>query len=458
MGVLTGILFHLLLHGLCDSHLSIGNQIIVPVPRKYDPSFLQGKAFFIHAGETVPDFKAALSVDTFDGKYLCELAVFLGEQKVWNSGRFSHFYPTGSCVLELLETGVLQLSDTSGRIGWRIGSYGQGVKMLQLQRTGNLILIDIENNTKWQSFDFPADIILWHQRLYAPAQLTSFSANSASYYSLQIRHDKIAMYLYSNSRNYSYWEFKPNKNRSISFAELGSKGLKLFNSQYHKIAQVPTNGQEPIRFLALSKTGNLRFYYYSPHSGKFEASFQLLNSTCDLPLTCGPYGICSSSSTCTCMGFSKWPKRVQSECDEAFSAGFCGSGDATKMVQLLGVTSVLRGIPQNVNVSKEECVSLCTEDCTCSAVLFSNSSNQQECFLYELVGGVKEVEKEIGMSYLVKVPKETNANCGSCFSIRKLLLLLGGVVDGVAVVLIFGGLVFYFLKKKRGKDMTSENT
>ncbi|XP_058114152.1 uncharacterized protein LOC131257014 isoform X2 [Magnolia sinica] len=415
MGVLTGILFHLLLHGLCDSHLSIGNQIIVPVPRKYDPSFLQGKAFFIHAGETVPDFKAALSVDTFDGKYLCELAVFLGEQKVWNSGRFSHFYPTGSCVLELLETGVLQLSDTSGRIGWRIGSYGQGVKMLQLQRT-------------------------------------------ASYYSLQIRHDKIAMYLYSNSRNYSYWEFKPNKNRSISFAELGSKGLKLFNSQYHKIAQVPTNGQEPIRFLALSKTGNLRFYYYSPHSGKFEASFQLLNSTCDLPLTCGPYGICSSSSTCTCMGFSKWPKRVQSECDEAFSAGFCGSGDATKMVQLLGVTSVLRGIPQNVNVSKEECVSLCTEDCTCSAVLFSNSSNQQECFLYELVGGVKEVEKEIGMSYLVKVPKETNANCGSCFSIRKLLLLLGGVVDGVAVVLIFGGLVFYFLKKKRGKDMTSENT
>ncbi|KAL5974718.1 hypothetical protein ACLOJK_031388 [Asimina triloba] len=452
------LLFSLpMFHVLSDSHISVGNQIIVSIPSRYDPTF-HGKAFFMQNGELVPNFKAALSVDAVGGRYLCELAVFLGDVKVWNSGRFSRFYAAGSCILQLLETGLLQLSDSDGRVGWRIGAYGQGIKRLELKRTGNLILMDSENHTKWQSFDFPTDIMLWHQRLYAPAGLTSFINNSTLFYSFEIQHKQIALYLYSNDRSYSYWEFKPSKNRSIAFAELGSNGLKLFNSKYHKVAQIPSKGEEPIRFAALSRSGSLGFYHYSPHAGKFEASFQVINSTCDLPLPCGPCGICIPSNPSECMQALRCPGSIQSKCDKALSSGFCHSRDATKMVEMQGISTVLRGMPLKVNVNKEECASLCEKDCTCLAVLFSNKGNQQGCSLYELVGGVRQFQLGAGESYLVKFPEETGGSCGSTFGIKKLLLVIGGVVDGVAIMLILGGLILYLVKKKRQKDNRNENT
>lgn len=403
----------------------------------------------MESNQREPNFKTALSVEAASGKYSCSLEVFLGDVKVWNSGHYSRFYTWDECVLELTNEGDLRLKGPNERVGWRTGTSGQGVERLQIMSSGNLVLVDTMDRIKWQSFNFPTDVMLWGQRLNVATRLTSFPSNSSSFYSLEIQHNRIALYLNSGKWNYSYWEFKPSMNRNITFIRLGSKGLDLFSDQYKKIAQISSQEHQLLRFLALgNSTGNLGLYFYSPERGKFEASFQALNTTCDLPLACKPYGICTLSNTCSCIGVLTNGR--SSNCSEGISGGFCNNSQV-EMIELEGVSSVLQVTPIKVNVSKEACANLCLDDCTCAAALYSSGKGEiglRECYLYGLVMGAKEVKTGIGLTYMVKVPKGTHLGHGKS-NVMKWVLPMVGVLDGLIILLVFGGVGYYFIQKRR---------
>ncbi|KAF3447994.1 hypothetical protein FNV43_RR08702 [Rhamnella rubrinervis] len=417
------ILLLFVCYGFCKPDMHVGHQVTVAVPVEYSVGFI-GRAFVMETNQMEPNFRVALSVEAVNGKYSCSLEVFLGDVKVWNSGHYSRFYVSDKCVLELSEDGDLRLTGLRNRVGWRTGTSGQGVERLQILGTGNLILVDSLNFVKWQSFNFPTDVMLWGQRLNVATRLTSFPNNSTSFYSLEIEYNKIALYLKSGKWNYSYWEFKPTKNRNITFIELGSKGLELFNDKHKKIAQIPSKVILPLRFLSLgNKTGNLGLYFYSPIIAKFEATFQALNNTCDLPLA---------------------------YCNEGIKGGFCGKGEV-EFLELEGVTSVLRGTTKRVNISREDCLKLCLEDCKCAAALYSSgkeSTEQEECFLYGIVVGLKQVDRGSGKVFMVKVPKGTHGGHGRS-NVKKWVLILVVVVDGLIILLVLGGLGYYLVQKWR---------
>lgn len=89
-----------------------------------------GRAFLMETNLTEPNFKVALSVEAIGGKYSCSLEVFLGQVKVWNSGHYSRFYMADKCVLELTQDGDLRLKGPKDRVGWRTGTSGQGVEVI----------------------------------------------------------------------------------------------------------------------------------------------------------------------------------------------------------------------------------------------------------------------------------------------------------------------------------------
>ena len=326
------------------------------------------------------------------------------------------------------------------------------MQRLEILKTGNLVLVDALNHIKWQSFNFPTDVMLWGQRLNVATRLTSFPTNSTSHYSLQIEYNKIALYLNSGKANYSYWEFKPSKGRNITFIELSSRGLELFNNENKKIAQIPSNAFQPLRFLALgNRSGNLGLYYYSPSKKRFEAAFQALNATCDLPSACEPYGICTYSNTCSCI-------HAGSGCaGGALAGGFCAGGNVdVDMLELEDVSSVLRSGPERANVSKEECVKLCLDDCQCASASFSGgSAGSKACSLYGLVGGLKQVDRGSGISYMVKVPKGSHGTNGRS-NVKKWVLILVGLVDGLVILVVLGGLGYYFMRKRRRSLLLQE--
>ncbi|XP_022722786.1 G-type lectin S-receptor-like serine/threonine-protein kinase SD2-5 [Durio zibethinus] len=452
------ILVLLVNHRSCDSFIHVGHRISLAVPLEYSAGFI-GRAFLIDGNQVEPNFRVALSAEAIKGKYSCSLEIFLGDVKVWNSGHYSQFYTSEVCVLELTEDGDLQLKGAKERLGWRTGTSGQGVERLQILKTGNLVLVDVLNQIKWQSFNFPTDVMLWGQRLDVATRLTSFPRNSTSFYTFEIQHNKIALYLNSGKLKYSYWEFKPPKNRNITFVELGSKGLEFFNDKHKKIAQIASWRIQPLRFLALgNKTGNIGLYFYSPNTQKFEASFQALNSTCDLPLACKPYGICTFSNACSCIRLITKENDMNSDCNEGTSRQLCG-GSQVEMLELNGVSSVLRDAPKRVNVSKTACASLCLDDCKCVAALYSSgkeATNFQECSLYRLAAGIKQVERGTGLSYMVKVPKGTRDNHNKP-SVKKWVLIVVGVVDGLIIILFLAGLAYHLIQKRRKNLSGTDN-
>ncbi|KAK1562017.1 hypothetical protein Q3G72_004947 [Acer saccharum] len=451
-------------HGCCKSAVYKGYRLTLAVPVEYSVGFI-GRAFLMETEQIVPNFKAALSVEAVNGRFACSIEVFLGDFKVWNSGHYSRFYVSEKCVLELTENGDLHLMGPNERIGWKTGTSGQGVERLKIMKTGNLVLVDSLNRVKWQSFNFPTDVMLWGQRLNVATRLTSFPSNSTAFYSFEIQRDRIGLFLHSGNWNYSYWEFKPSKNRNISFVALATNAVEIFNDKGKKIAQVSLQRLHPLRFLALgNKTGNLGVYYYSANEENFQASFHAINTTCDLPLACKPCAICTSSNACSSIGVLKKKEKTNSDCGVGggggVADGFCGGGwdDQVEMLEIQGVSSVLRNAHKMVNISKDKCADLCMNDCKCVAALYA--SDEMECSVYGLIMGVKQVEKGSGLSYMVKVPKGTQKNHGKS-NVKKWVLILVGVVDGLIILLVFGGLAYYLIRKRKRELLlaaTNNNT
>ncbi|XP_072998237.1 EP1-like glycoprotein 4 [Typha latifolia] len=446
---------------LCRLDFPLGGQVTIPIPSAYQPGFV-GRAFVLDAAKEPPNFRVSLSVEAIGGGYACSLVVLMEDLKVWASDHYVKFFPEKKCVLGLMEDGDLRVMDWEGKIGWQTRTSRQGVKGLYLQKdTGNLILADAKNQTKWQTFDNPTDVLLWGQRLNVPACLTSSSTNSSASYSLEIQKDKVVAYLKWREENYSYWEFEPRSERKIAFAKLGSRGLKLFDNSSQKIAQILAVGSGAAQYFALGSEGNLGLYSFSNYKGKFKASYKALRF-CDLPLPCGVYGICSSTSTCRYLQLSSIQSNVTANLKQGIYNELCGVfGAEVVMVKLRGVVSVLRTPDTNVNVSQEECVESCLEDCSCAAVLYSDGSginSERECSHYGLVAGAREVEGLSGLGYWVKLPKGTARVQGISSSLLAKILIIGGAIDGVALCVILGGLLYYFLIiRKRAVNSSTDN-
>ncbi|KAG4992876.1 hypothetical protein JHK82_026392 [Glycine max] len=436
-------------YGFSESGVGAGYQLMVAVPVEYEVNF-KGRAFLVETNQTAPNFRVALSIEAINGKYSCSLEVFLGDVKVWDSGHYSRFYITEKCLLELTMDGDLRLKGPKERVGWKTGTSGQGVKRLEIQRTGNLVLVDALNNIKWQSFNFATNVMLRGQQLDVATRLTSSQSNSSLFYfSFEIEDKKVALYLNYGKLRYSYWGFQPTMNRSITYIKLSSRGLLLFDVKYKKIAQIPSEGIHPLRFLALNnETGNLGLYHYSPEKGKFEASFQALNSTCDLPISCRPYGICTFSNSCSCIQLLANENKGGADCSGGITGGFC-NGKEAEMLEIDNISSVLKNVTRVVNISKKTCESLCLQDCKCAAALYfgNASTDEAECYIYRLVLGLKQVKKGTGFSYMVKVPKGTIKN-HERHNVKRWVLIVAGGVDGLIILLLVGGFGYWLVKRR----------
>lgn len=316
-------------------------------------------------------------------------------------------------------------------------------QMLHLEeRIGNLVLIDEANQIIWQCFSHPTDTILWGQQLKAPLPLTVFPTNSSVFYSFEIIQEKVVAYINWRKNKYSYWQLKPHGNRTIEFMRLGTRGLKIFNQDSHKIAQILSDGTDPIQLFTMGIDGNLGFYHYSMKLGRVKPSYKLLGS-CDLPLACGLYGICSPQNTCRYLQTGNIRDEINDRFETGMYNGICELfGDEVEMVQLKGVESILRPPFFILNISEESCVNSCMENCSCDSVVYSDQ--EKRCFQFGLVAGAREVYGENGKSFWVKMPKEKRD--GASNDTVKKIVAIGGVIDLIAIFIIFAALIYYCWK------------
>lgn len=123
------------LQGHCKSDIDLGFTLPLSAPIEYTPGFI-GKAYLMEtetSSRREPSFKAALTMESSDykGQYLCSIQVFLGDVRVWSSGHYTKMYVSSKCIFELTEDGDMRLKRSNKRVGWRSGTSGQGIEVLQ---------------------------------------------------------------------------------------------------------------------------------------------------------------------------------------------------------------------------------------------------------------------------------------------------------------------------------------
>ncbi|CAM0883032.1 unnamed protein product [Alopecurus aequalis] len=451
-----------------DFHL--GARFAVHLPASYEPGFTERTTVLEAAGERQPRFAAAVSVKAAGtrGYYLCSLVVLLGNVTVWASDDpVKEFATGGICQLELAEDGQLRLTDGAGVVGWWSATAGQGAQTLHLDsRTGNLLLLDGKNHTVWQSFDKPTDKLLQGQRLRLPSYFTvSLTKISSAFYSVELDGDKIAAYLYFGQRRYSYWELIPSRNRTIEFAEMSESGLTMFDRRRRPAAQItPAANKGPVRFLALGDDGNLGLYFFDSQNNKFRASYKAL-AFCELPLACGVHAVCSASGSCTDFA----ARGVQPAQTGALTCnGTANSSVAHDMMEMRGVTTVLKAASPLVNVTMQQCVDLCLHSCSCAAALYvrddagSVMADRGVCSHYELTAGVRDdvtgENDSHRFSYWVKVLKGRNCrddeeDYTATNAVLTKILIIFGAVDVMGLILFAGlGMYYFFYLRERAVD------
>lgn len=161
---------------------------------------------------------------------------------------------------------------------------------------------------------------------------------------------------------------------------------------------------------------------------------------CDFFVVCKLYGICIFFKFCFCI--------------KVMSNGDCNSNEEEwflmkrlcdyEMVELEGVMMVLRNGIEVRNVSKERCEELCKKDCECRGV--SYFVFEESCVMYGVVMGVKEIERESGLSYMVKIFKGVRLS-DEKFNVRKWVVGLVGGIDVLVMLLFLFGFGFYYIRK-----------
>ncbi|VAH81310.1 unnamed protein product [Triticum turgidum subsp. durum] len=448
----------LLQPALSSPDFRVGARFAVRLPGAYQPGFTGRTTMLEAAGQRQPRFAAAVSAEAgTGGGYLCSLVVLLANVTVWASGRpDQEFAARAVCQLELTADGQLRLTDGAMAVVWWSGTAGQGAKVLRLDsKTGNLRLLDDKKHTVWQSFDKPTDKLLPGQWLRVPSYFTVSPAKiSSPFYSVELDTDKIGAYIYFGEQKYSYWELAPNSNQAMAFAGMDESGLTMYDQRRRPVAKIsPAVNKGPVRFLALGDDGSLGLYAYDSRHGNFTPSYEAL-AFCDLPLACGVLGVCSLSGSCRDFA----ARGVRPAQGGTLCNATATSSDALHdMVEVRGVTTVLRADSPLTNVPVQQCVDLCLRDCSCAAALHVKDdavAGSGVCSHYELTAGAREViggEDGQRHSYWVKVLKGSKSNCredeedydARNEALNKILIIFG-VVDVIGL-LLFGGLCVYFI-------------
>lgn len=357
---------------------------------------------------------------------------------------------------ELFFNGSLVLSDSRSGVFWSTHTDGDRV---WLSNTSNLQVQKLDSGVTspsvlWQSFDFPSDSLVENQNFTSAMTLVS----SNGLYSMRLGSDFFGLYVRDEADSGRiYWRHKALEAKADVieaqgpiYAVLKSNGffgmyqnesvpvdIESFNS-FHQ----PVSG---VRRIRVELDGNLKGYFWDGSSWVLD--YQTIKETCELPSSCGPYGLCRPGKSCSCLdkstdysfGGCGLPKNQDSR-------NFCGANDdhhkKYKGLSRNGVELPNKELMEYQKmISFQECQSACEGNCTCWGVVYTNTSGF--CYILDypiqsLVGvgdeskmgffkvreGVGKDKMEVGLGLL----------CGA-------ILILGGVI----------GLGYYrYKKRKRG--------
>ncbi|KAJ0097450.1 hypothetical protein Patl1_28130 [Pistacia atlantica] len=287
----------------------------------------------------------------------------------------------------------LSITDDDGRLVWSTPKLDSPVSVTQLQDSGNLVLLDAQNVSLWESFGSPTDTLVIGQRLYLGQSLNgAVSGNDLSVgdYRLVVTDgDAVQQW---NGLNYwklsMYTSAFKNSNSPVSFLSMNGTGLYLFASDGSTVViQVELGSSSDFRIAKLGTNGRFSVSKFVSDSWVEELAIPV--EECRIPFICKKIGLCSSSS-CSCP--SGFHPNTNGDCvpvnaSLSLPSACTNRGELNSSVTYLelgnGMDYFTNDFVQPVkhDIVSSECQDLCSGNCSCLAFFHEEASGS--CYLIE---------------------------------------------------------------------------
>ncbi|KAJ4707885.1 Receptor protein kinase [Melia azedarach] len=350
-------------------------------------------------------------------------------------------------------------------VAWTLDTRGRSVSAMELQDSGNLVLLGNDNRIIWQSFSHPTDTLLSNQDLAEGMKLVSDpSANNLSYF-LEIKSgDMILSAGFLTPQ--PYWSMGRDDRKTINkgggkvvLASLSANSWRFYD--YNKVLLwqfiFSDNTDENATWIAvLANDGFISFYNLQNGGSSSASNTKIPNNACSTPEPCDAYYICSGTNKCQCpsvLSSRNCKTGIVSPCDHSKgSTELVNAGDGLNYF-------ALGFVPSTSKTDLNGCKGACLGNCSCVALFFQNGSGN--CFLFDSIGSFQSTNQGSGFVSYIKVLSEGSAtNGGGSGSSQKHFPVVIIIVISTVVVIL--GLLYvgikYFRKKKKLPESPHETS
>ncbi|KAI8566953.1 hypothetical protein RHMOL_Rhmol02G0082900 [Rhododendron molle] len=384
-----------------------------PLPHSLSPNFT-ASYLLLYNNSNYGAFLATgpFSVAMTHTSYLAVVHTVCGAV-LWSASR-SSLVPSIDTTIRLTATG-LYIEDNGGEFVWSTPPFSSPVSLLQLQESGNLVLLDRFNRSLWESFDYLTDTILIGQRLPVGQSLVrAISKRNLSMgdYRFTVTADNGGGDAVMTWNGLTYWKLSRNtsvhkvSNLPASYMVLNETGLYLVGANSSGVVVQLALGVSGLRIAKLDYNGRFSIKIYNgsgPDFGnsKWVDEFSSPVDDCRIPNICSKIGVCSampmpssSSFQCSCPpGFHNQTNEGCSPVYDSLPSACIASGNGYSNVSTsyleLGdrmdyfLNDFSEPLVRGVNLSG--CEHLCSLNCSCLGLFHDNSSGS--CYLLENLSG-----------------------------------------------------------------------
>ncbi|CAK7343052.1 unnamed protein product [Dovyalis caffra] len=293
---------------------------------------------------------------------------------------------------------VISRTDNSGTttVVWSTPTLSSSsqVSVMELQDSGNLVLLDRNNVSLWETFDHPTDTVVMGQSLAVGTSLDCDKSGNdwavGDYRLVVTGADAVLQW-----KGMSYWKLSmepkgsQDSNSPASFLALNGAGLFLLGSDRSTVVIKISLGPADFRLAKIESDGKFSVRRFVDKNWVEE--FRSPSDDCQIPFICNKMGLCTSGR-CLC------PPNFHGD---PFSKGGCTPTDASLALpsgcnnrtklnsSVLYVKLDFRMdyfangfmAPAKQDLSLLACQDLCTRNCSCLGIFYGNSSGS--CYVLE---------------------------------------------------------------------------
>lgn len=383
----------------------------------------------------------------------------LSNEIVWSANRNQAV--SRSSQLQFTAVG-LALYNESGDSIWST-PLNASSSYLKLLESGNLILLDANNNTLWESFDSPTDVLLEGQKLRPGKSLvSSLNDNSPAEGSYKFVVGVDNAMLKWNGMDYwrlsMYGPAYKDSNLPVEYLMMNASGINLLANNSHRIViRAPlinssaVSGDSSIfRMAKLDNSGAFNVIRVNLDRSR-TTEFTGPDDSCKIPLKCGKLGLCTNGGSCQqcAPGFRQVNNGGCEPADTSMALpGPCngsssGGGDIKylKLRDDLTYSSNIFTDPTAQGVNLSACQSLCSANCSCLGVFHSQDSGA--CYMiWNYLGSFSQLATENRVGYVKMVavvnpiPNPNTVGKKSNVSVLPAILIPSSGAIAIAVVAI----------------------